>query len=121
MSLFDLAPAIALLGKYSVSISRPNAVTWGAGGIANTQTFSSFSVTDCSVQPIAGKDMKHMREGDQPSDYISVWGPFQFNTNDRLTISGKGVFKVHMLLQWNEEGNFSKVLARKLDANEPRA
>lgn len=121
MGLFDLTGAVALLATHTVTVQRPAPVTFGAGGIANAQSFSSTTVTKCSVQPITGRDVQHMREGDQVSDYLCVWGPFVFAENDRLSIPGKGDFKVHKLLNWNDHGSYSKAMARKLDANEPRS
>lgn len=123
MSLFDLSGAIRLLGTNgTVTVQRPNASTFGAGGFAAAQTFTNHSIPGASVQPTTGRELVKPPEGVRPEETISIHAPaFALALRDRLTITGRGVFEVYHVDPWSEAGNFSRGLARQLNSSEPRS
>lgn len=121
MSLFNLSGVVSLFGTHTVTVNRPNAQTYGAGGFASAQTFTTSSATKCSVQPGPGRSLLKMPEGTRESDVVRVWGAFSFAPGDRLTVPGMGDFEVFQLDEWNPNGNYTKCFARALNSSEPRA
>lgn len=120
MSLYDLTPVIGLVATHTITVKRPNATTYGAGGFANVQTFTTYTAEKCSVQPGNGKGLDKAPEGTRASDVVRVWGAFAFQPGDRLTIPGMGDFEVFNQDDWNASGSYTRVFARALAASEPR-
>lgn len=123
MSLFNLSHVIALLGtSATVSVQRPDASTFGAGGFAAAQTFTTLTISNASVQPMSGTEKVSPPEGVRREQVVTVHAPsFEMLIRDRLTIPSKGVFEVFHVDPWNAAGNFSRALARELNSSEPRS
>jgi hypothetical protein len=120
VSLFNLSGVVQLVGTHDVTVKRPSAQTWAEGGFANPVTFTTSTAYKCSVQPGAGTNLVKAPEGTRPSDIVRVWGAFEFQAGDRLTIPGFGDYEVFLLDEWAHAGAFTKCFARALNSSEPR-
>lgn len=122
MSLFNLASVISMFSTNgTLTVQRPNASTFGAGGFAAAQTFTNHSIPNASVQATTGRDLVKPPEGRDDNETIAIYAPaFALALKDRVTVPGRGVFEVYHVDPWNEAGNFSRGLARQLNSSEPR-
>lgn len=119
MSLFDLSGAVASMSANTATVTRLAADSFDSDGVAVAHsTASTFSI-DCSFQPISGKEKILVPEGSRSSETVSIWTTSELRINDRVSVSGRGVFEVYDVSLWPDYGNYYKALARKFDASEP--
>lgn len=119
MSLFDLSAAVTHLSSHSVTVRRFATDTYDANGYANARASSTFSAR-ASVQPITGRELAHLPEGSNATEFVSIWSDKVLQLRDRITVPGRGNFEVQHLDQWVDSGNYTKAIARQLDDTEPR-
>ena len=119
MSLFNLSASVGLVSTYLVTVRRFNADTYDTHGKAEARTYSEFTAR-MSVQPMSGKALKHMPEGTDSSDFVTVHSTTEIRVRDRLTVPGLGAFEIEKLNLWDVYGGFFRATARKLDGSEPR-
>ncbi len=121
MSLFNLSGIVSMFGTATVTVQRPAATVY-VNGIAQPQTFATFTVAGCSVQPVRGADLERMPEGSTHKETATIFSPvFEFELRDRVTVPGRGDFEVEYRAPWAESGNYCKALCRALNEQEPRA
>lgn len=128
MSIFDLSGAIRQFATDSISLKRPDADTYGAGGFSNAQTFTTTQVDGCCIQPGTGKMKVTLPEGVRPSDTMTIYSPVSLQPLDRIVITngvfslqfGGRLFEVFEVAEFSDLGNYSKGYARALAADEPR-
>lgn len=119
MSLFDLSGVVLQLSSHTVTVRRFATDTYDANGYANARVSSTFSA-QASVQPITGRELEHLPDGSNATEFVSVWSNKKLQLRDRITVPGRGDFEVQHLDQWVDSGNYTKAIARQLDDSEPR-
>jgi len=120
MSLFDLSSVVGSLASHTVTVQRFAPDAYDANGVALPRTSTSFSIR-ASVQPVTGAELSRLPDGFNDSELVSVWTATPLKYRDRLTVPGRGAFEVQHLDFWNESGAYTKAIAKRLDATEPRA
>lgn len=119
MSLFNLGNAISLLASHTVTVRRFNPDTYDANGYAVARTSTTFTAR-ASVQPISGRELSHMPDGSNATEFVSIWSSKPLQLRDRVSVAGRGSFEVQHLDQWVDSGGYTKAIARQLDEAEPR-
>lgn len=120
MSIFDLRGAVAILSTATITVKRPATTVYISGGIAQAETFTTFSVTACSVQPGRARDLEKAPEGTRSHEVAVIFSPIELQNRDRVTVPGRGDFEVYNNDAWSESGNYCRAVARQLDPSEPR-
>lgn len=119
MSLFNLSGVVLQLASHTVTVRRFSTDAYDANGYASARVSTTFSAK-ASVQPITGRELAHLPEGSNATEFVSIWSNKTLQLRDRVTVPGRGSFEVHHLDQWVDSGNYTKALARQLDDAEPR-
>lgn len=120
MALFDLSLAVSLTATSDLTIKRPSATVYATNGVANAQTFTTLT-TRGSWQPLKGVELRRLPEGARSSDYCVIYTSIELQARDRVTVADRGDFEVETVQTWSESGNYCKVIAKKLNTDEPRS
>ncbi len=119
MSLFNLSAAISLLGNAVVTITRHDADSYDENGRAAPRVFRTISSGRASLQPVTGTDLAKLPEGENTSEWATLYYAKPLQAGDRVTCT-QGAFEVRQLNAWDSLGSFNKTFVRKYDPQEPR-
>ena len=119
MSLFDLSSVISDLntGTYTVTRTAPN--TYDSNGRLVAGSTSSIFVV-ASVQPLFGRDLQQLPEGQHTSDMKAVYCATELKTQgsaqaaDLIAIGGE-TYQVQKVENWSDSGNYFKALVAKVE------
>lgn len=122
MSLFNLAPAVALLSNERVTIRRPAADSYDANGRATARTFTSIATNlGASIQPIRGNELMKLPEGERDVEWQTMYTSVAVVDGDYVTVIGKGEYQARSLADWQTMGAYTRVYLKRFNAQEPRS
>jgi hypothetical protein len=116
MTLFDLSFAVAFMATHDVTVKRYSKPGFDAQGRAQTRTSTTVAARG-SAQPVTGADLKRMPEGLSVTDARSVFITANVVAGDELVI-GSERLQVVFVNDWSAAGNYTRAVARVLDARE---
>ncbi len=120
MALFNLAGAVAGMGNAKVTVRRPAPDTYDANGRAAVRVYSVIASGKASVQPVKGQDIEKLPEGENLTEWQTIYFSHALIAGDLIDVTGKGTFQVRTLNDWMDTGAFSKVFMKKMNPQEPR-
>ena len=117
MSLAGLIPDLKN-GTYTVTRSTPGAVTNGRKSASSSSTFT----IEASEQPLSGRDLRALPEGERTDDKIKLYTETELRTRtgtheaDTIVI-GSYTYKVITVQTWNGLGSiYYKAIISKVGA-----
>lgn len=118
MSVEDLSDVIFQLqsGTYTVTRSAPGVI--GSDGRLVPGSQSTFSIL-ASVQPMTGRDLLRLPEGQRTKENLKIWSQTQLFTSgagqdpDTVAVDDAD-FQVQMCRRWGPNGNYWYAEASKV-------
>jgi hypothetical protein len=92
----------------TATLSRPGTVTF-TNGYATTGSPSVSTIKVCR-QPITGKDLQRLPEGDRTGDLISCWTDTEARLADTLTVGSESYRVLHCEFWANLGETYYKIL-----------
>jgi hypothetical protein len=122
-SVFDLSGVVLDLASGSYTVTRGSPTTGGTDGRAVVASPSTFSIK-ASVQPLNGRDLLRLPEGERSTERVKVYSPTQLFTTgagqvaDLISVLGIS-YEVETAQVWGPNGNFWKMICRAVRRSAP--
>jgi hypothetical protein len=105
----------------SYTVMRLAAGSYDANGRYSVGSSSTFSV-NASIQPVSGRDLLRLPEGLRTKQLLAIWTRTPLQTAlapngpppDVLTYTDGLGYQVQTVLDWTENGGYSKYIAQKV-------
>jgi hypothetical protein len=112
MSVFDLSGAVVSLSSETITVTRYATGVYDSDGYATAKAVSTAFDIKASVQPTSGKDLAQFPEGDDPSNFITIFTVSELLPQDEIE-TDEGTFYVLKVRNWGKSGNWWKAFARR--------
>lgn len=121
MSVADLSDVLALLGTGTYMVTRPEAPTLVAGRVVPATASAPFATTG-SMQPLSGRDLQRLPEGDRATEQLWYFTTTRLQTAevdtgqvaDVVDVDGEA-YEVQTVENWQASGNFFKARLSKVN------
>lgn len=117
-SVMDLSGVVLDLASGVYTITRITPGTYGTDGRFVPGTQSTFTI-QASVQPLDGRDLLRLPEGLRTHELLKVYSPTQLFVQgagqdpDVITLQATP-YQVEVAEQWGDDGNYWKMIVRKV-------
>lgn len=122
-SLFDLTDVVANLGSGSYTVTRTVPGGYGSDGRWQPGTPSTLTI-NASVQPLNGRDLERLPEGERTTERLKVYSATRLFTSgagqdpDVITVEGVD-HQVETAETWGPNGNYWKMIVRSVRRQAP--
>lgn len=123
-SVFDLSGVVSTLASGSYTVTRGSPTTGGSDGRAVVATPSTFSVV-ASVQPLNGRDLLRLPEGERSTERVKVYANTQLFVSgagqvaDLITVAGIQYEVETAQAVLGADGNYWKMVCRSVQRQAP--
>ena len=123
MSVLDLSGTVLELASGTYTVTRSNPGTYGTDGRLSLGSTSTFTIT-ASVQPLNGRDLLRLPDGERTTERLKVYTPTQLFTQgagqapDVITVAGIN-YQVETAEVWGPDGNYYKLIVRSIGRQAP--
>lgn len=123
MSVMDLSGVVLNLASGSYTVTRSAPGSTGSDGRWVAGATSPLTIM-ASVQPLNGRDLLRLPEGERTTERVKVYSPMQLfvpgagQDADVITVAGIQ-YQIETAEQWGANGAYWKMIARKVGRQSP--